>query len=185
MRSIKTELEAIKEYLEGKISEEKFKMVREPEEGDEDTPLKLVKPKVAIGNIPHANFSLYGATDDRFYQAPYILIGYESAAFRPDDEELSVLIQGCAYTAKNYDTEGEDDINFPDNEGVLDITQMLERIMYWMQDYPRITFPAGMEFTLGNYGTQAYTYPYNFGFLTFQIKTNVGARPRSKNLLRR
>jgi len=180
MRSIKTELESIKEYLEGKINEEKFKMVREPEEGDEDSPLKLVKPKVAIGNIPHSNFSLYGATDERFYQAPYLLIGYDSAVFRPDDEELNVLIQGCAYTAKNYDTESEEDINFPDNEGVLDITQMLERVMMWIQDYPKIIFPAGMEFTLGNYGTQAYTYPYNFGFLTFQIKTNVGARPRTK-----
>lgn len=177
MRSIQTELNSIKEYLEKKIADEKFKMVREPVEGaDDDAPLTLVKPKVAIGNIPHNNFSLYGATDERFYQAPYLLVGYENARFGPDDEEIDILIQGCTYTAQAYDTD-ENSISFPDNNGILDVTQMLEHVMGWIRETP--TFSALMDFTIGNYGAQAYTYPYNFGFLSFQIKTNVGAMPRT------
>lgn len=178
MRTIQEELVSIKTYLEKKIAEENFRMAREPAEGaEDDAPLKAVHPKVAIGNIPHANFSLYGATDARFYQAPYLLVGYDNAQYNPDDEELNILIQGCTYTAQAYDTT-DDSIDFPDNSGILDVTQMLERVMGWIRDIP--TFSALMEFTIGNYGTQAYTYPYNFGFLSFQIKTNVGALPRTK-----
>lgn len=180
MRSIQKELETIRDYIKEKINEEKYKMVRPPVEGDEESPLTLVKPKVAIGNIPHTNFSLYGTTDDRFFQAPYLLIGYESALFHPNDEEIHILIQGCAYTASEYDAE-EDDISFPDNEGVLDITQMLEHVMGWCQELH--TFPADMEYEIGNYGAQAYTYPYNFGYLAYQLKTNVGQIPRSHSKL--
>ncbi len=180
MKTVQAELLRIKDYLEAKIKEENFRMARPPEEGDEESPLKAVKPKVAVGNIPHANFSLYGSVDDRFYQAPYILVGYEKANYHPDNEEIDVLIQGCAYTAASYEIAEEDDesIAFPDNMGVLDVTGMLEHVMGWIRDIP--TFAAGMEFEIGNYGTVAYTYPYNFGYLTFQLRTNVGALPRPK-----
>lgn len=180
MRSVQKELEAIRDYIKGKIAEEKFKMVRPPVEGDEDSPLALVKPKVAIGNIPHSNFSLYGTTDDRFFQAPYLLIGYENAIYGPNNEEINILIQGCAYTASEYERE-EESIGFPDNEGILDITQMLERVMGWCQELH--TFPAMMNYEIGNYGAQAYTYPYNFGYLLYQLKTNVGANPRTHTKL--
>ncbi len=177
MNTIQGELKKIQKYIQDCIDNDKFKMVQPPEEGDDESPAKLVKPRVAIGSIPHSNFSLYGATDDRFYQAPYLLISYETARFHPDDEEINVLIQACAYTAASYESE-EEDLNFPDNMGVLDVTQMLERVMSWMRGFPN--FATGMEFEIGNYSTQAYTYPYNFGYLTFQIKTNVGALPRPK-----
>ena len=179
MRSIQKELESIRDFLTEKIRENDFKMARPPVEGDEATPLNVVRPKVAIGNIPHGNFSMFYAADERFYQAPYILIGYEGAKFGPDDEEIDVLIQGCAYTADTYEKE-EGDLDFPDNEGILDVTQMLERVMDWIREIP--TFPPLMDYTIGNYGTQAYTYPYNFGYLSFQLKTNVGAMPRTKLL---
>lgn len=182
MNSISSELERIKEYLEGKIKEENFRMARPPEEGDEESPLKAVRPKVTVGNIPHTNFSLYGSADDRFYQAPYILVGYEKAGFHPDNEEVDVLIQACSYTAVPYgrDSEEEGSVDFPDNTGVLDVTGMLEKVMGWIREIP--TFSAGMEFEIGSYGTMAYTYPYNFGYLSFQLRTNVGALPRPELL---
>lgn len=175
MKTLQLELETIRDYLTEKIKEDNFKMARPPEDGDEESPLKLVKPKVIIGNIPHENFSMYGATDDRFYQAPYLLVGYETASYGPNKEEVNILIQGCAYTAVEYDHD-EEDVAFPDNEGVIDVTQMMERVMQWLRQ--KTPFSTGMEFTIGNYGTQAYTYPYNFGYLSFKIVSNVGAMPR-------
>ena len=176
MKSIQSELETIRDYLTGKIRDNNFKMVRPPVEGDEESPLKLVRPKVTIGNIPHSNFPLYVTADERFYQAPYLLVGYESARFGPNDEEVNILIQGCSYTAVNYEM-GEDDVAFPDNEGVLDVTQMLERVMTWIREIP--TVPVMMDYTIGSYATQAYTYPYNFGYLAFKLETSVGALPRT------
>ncbi len=180
MKSVQSELLRIKDFLDKKIKEDNFRMARPPKEGDEESPLKVVKPKVAVGNIPHTNFSLYGSVDDRFYQAPYILVGYEKANFHPNNEEIDVLIQACSYTAVAYEHEEEEEesVDFPDNMGVLDVTGMLERVMGWIRDVP--TFAAGMEFEIGNYGTAAYTYPYNFGYLSFQLRTNVGALPRPK-----
>lgn len=179
MNSIKSELERIRDFLETKITEDNFRMARPPEEGDEESPLKAVRPKVAVGNIPHTNFSLYGSTDNRFYQAPYLLVGYEKANFHPNNEEVDILIQGCSYTSTPYENDEDDEgIDIPDNMGVVDVTSMLEHVMGWIRDIP--TFSAGMEFEIGNYGTVAYTYPYNFGYLSFQLKTNVGALPRTK-----
>ena len=178
MNTIQAELTRIKKFLDAKILEENLKMARSPEEGDEESPLKAVRPKVAIGSIPHTNFSLYGSVDNRFYQAPYILVGYEKASYHPDNEEIDVLIQACSYTAVAYDPPEDESVDFPDNMGVLDVSTMLERIMGWIRDVP--TFPAGMEFEIGSYATVAYTYPYNFGYLSFQLRTNVGALPRPK-----
>jgi hypothetical protein len=178
MKSIQAELFRIKEFLEEKIKTENLRMAKPPEEGDEESPLKAVRPKVAVGNIPHTNFPLYGGLDDRFYQAPYLLVGYEKAGYHPDDEDIDILIQACAYTARAYENEDEESVDFPDNMGVLDVTEMLERVMEWVRDVP--TFPVGMEFEIGNYSTVAYTYPYNFAYLSFQLKTNVGALPRPK-----
>lgn len=177
MRSIKTELESIKAYIERKINEENFRMAMEPDEHDDESPIKLIKPRVAIGNIPHSNFSLYDNGESRFYQAPYLLVGYESASFGPSDEEIDILIQGCAYTAVSYDTAGGGAVvGFPDAQGILDVSQMLERVMGWVRQIP--SFPAMMDFTIGSYSTVAYTYPFNFGYLAFKVKTNVGAMPR-------
>jgi len=175
MKTIQSELERIQQFLKDKIRDENYRMVRDPDEGDEDAPLKLERPRVFIGNIPHTNFALY-ASEPRFYKAPYLLVGYDTGTFHPDNEEIGILIQGCTYTAANYEDREEDDVDYPDNMGVLDITQMLEHVMGWIRNMPN--FPAGMEYEIGNYGTQAYTYPYNFGYLAFQLKTNVGATPR-------
>ena len=46
MKTLQLELETIRDYLTEKIKEDNFKMARPPEDGDEESPLKLVKPKV-------------------------------------------------------------------------------------------------------------------------------------------
>ena len=110
MKTIYRELNRIKDFIEAKLEEHDFYMAREPEEGEDDEELALVHPKVAIGNLPHANFSLY-ADQAHMYQAPYILVGYETADYDEDSETINILIQACAYTQDVYDAES----SFPDN----------------------------------------------------------------------
>lgn len=183
MNTIQSELKRIQKFLQTRIAEEKYKMARPPLEGEDDGSVSLVRPKVLIGNIPHANFSMYGATDLRFYQAPYFLVGYEKASYRADDEDAGILIQACAYTAMPYENDDgdEESLDFPDNMGVLDVTGMLEKAMEWLQGGGS-PVPSGLDYEIGNYGTQAYTYPYNFGYLAFRIMSTVGQSPHRKML---
>ena len=176
MKSIQKELERIQAFLQERIAAEKYKMARPPLEGEDDGTVSIVKPKVVIGCIPHTNFSMYGAVDDRFYQAPYYLVSYEKGTYGADDETVDILIQACAYTAAPYEKADDESEDFPDNMGVLDVTEMLEKAMSWIQEGYSPS-PSGMDFEIGNYGTAAYTYPYNFGYLLFQIKSTVGQSP--------
>jgi len=167
MKTIYRELNRIKTFIEEKLEEHTFMMAREPEEGEDDSSLDLVYPKVAIGNIPHANFSLY-ADQAHMYQAPYILVGYETADFEDDGETINILIQACAYTQDVYD----DESYVPDNMGTLDVTELLEALKLWFEN--EADFPVEMPFTIGSYASRALTYPYAFGYLQFNLETGMG-----------
>lgn len=173
MRSINQELNRIKNFIEAKIKEYNFLMPIEPDEDAEvlvDGPSELVNPKVVLGNLPHNNFSIYG--DAKFAQAPYFLVGYDTANFRISDESLSVLIQSCAYTVGSYEIT-EDGILFPDNMGIIDSTTMLEMLLEWMVKDAPFQFDKN-NITIGSYATQGYTYPYSYSYMTFNIETSEG-----------
>lgn len=174
MKTIYRELNGIKKFIEQQLYERKILMAREPEDGEDvDGLLELVTPRVAIGNIPHANFSLY-ADDAHLFQAPYILIGFDEANYDVEDESIQILIQACAYTQVTYnfgvtDTDTED---YPDNMGMLDVTQLLEMIMSWIEE--DADFAVSKPYRLGSYASRAFTYPYAFGYLEFPLETGVG-----------
>lgn len=167
MKTIYRELNRIKDFIEEKLEEHNLYMAREPEEGEDEGGLELVHPKVAIGNLPHANFSLY-ADQAHMYQAPYILVGYETADYGEDSETINILIQACAYTQDVYDAES----GFPDNMGTLDITELLEALMQWFES--EADFPVEKPYQIGSYASRAMTYPYAFGYLQFTLETGIG-----------
>lgn len=171
MLTISSELKRIAKFIDGGLREHKFYMAREPEDGmDAGGSLSLVIPRVCIGSVPHANFSMY-ADSLALYQAPYILVGYNEAQYEDDGEGIEVLIQACAYTQDIYDGADGGEA-FPDNMGVLDVTGLLEAVMGWIED--EAGFPAEKPFRIGSYADRAYTYPYAFGYLTFQLETAMG-----------
>ena len=170
MRTINEELKRLKNIIEDSIAADNFKMVREPDEDDPEGTLIAVTPKVCIGNLPHSNFSLY-IQDGRWFQSPYILVGYEQAEFEEDGESIDILIQACAYTQEYYD--GNDDgVIFPDNMGVLDITTLMEMIAGWIEHNGPVCFTR--PYQIGTYATAGFTYPYAFGYLKFKLETGVG-----------
>lgn len=175
MQTIQTELNRIKKFIEKSIIEHKYLMPREPEEGEDTSCLELVNPKVVIGSLPHSNFSMYGANELRFSEAPYFLIGFDTASFEDDSENIQILIQACAYTCDNY-TISEDGLVYPDNMGILDSTSMIESLISWMD---KAKFPIKKPITIGTYATQSYTYPYSYSYMQFELATTVG-RPVKK-----
>lgn len=171
MRAINDELKRLKKVIEDSMVRDDFKMAREPDEDDTTGTLIAVRPKVCIGNIPHSNFSLY-IQDGRWFQAPYILVGYKKASFEDDGENIDILIQACAYTQEYY--EGKDDgVSFPDNMGVLDVTTLLEMIAGWIENNGPVSFSK--PYDIGTYATEGFTYPYAFGYLEFKLETGVGS----------
>lgn len=172
MLTIHSELERICAFLRQKLHEENFRMAGEPREGeDEGGPLPLVLPRVYVGSIPHANFGLYADSAISFHRAPYLLIGYEEAEYGVEGEGAQILIQACAYTQDSYEDAGEAD-GFPDNMGVLDVTDLLEAAMGWIEN--EAPFPAEMPYRIGTYADKAYTYPYACGYLSFRLETGEG-----------
>ena len=169
MHPINEELKGIKKIIKKALTEHKYKMLREPDEGEDKC--TLVTPRVCIGNLPHSNFSLYGASD-RYFQAPYILVGYESATADDEEESISILIQACAYTQEEYDGE-DDEATFPDNMGILDVTALLEMIARWLEEEGSPCFSRPYE--IGSYSSKEFTYPYAFGYLKFDIETGIGS----------
>lgn len=173
MLTIHSELERIGKFLDERLHEDKFYMAGEPEEGeDEGGGLPLVIPKVFIGSLPHANFALYSDSAAGFHRAPYLLVGYEEASYDVDGEGASILIQACAYTQDYYGREDGGE-GFPDNMGILDVTDLLQAAMRWIDE--EAPFPAEMPYKMGTYADKAYTYPYAFGYLSFRIETAEGA----------
>lgn len=174
--SIKAELERIKEFIETKIKEKNFMMCREPVEGEDASNLELVHPRVKIGNLPHSNFSLYGA-DERFFQAPYFLVGFETSSHDYTEEFITILIQVCAYPSETYEHE-EGELAFPDISGMLDVVTALETVRDWIIEDAK--FPANRPFQIGSYASKELTYPYAFGYLSFELETKVGVKHQPK-----
>ena len=171
MLTIHSELKRIAEFIAAKLAEHKYYMARESEEEeDEGGSLALVIPKVCIGSVPHANFSMY-ADSIRLYQAPYILVGYDEAEYEEDGESVNILLQACAYTQDIYDG-ADGGQTFPDNMGMLDVTGLLETVMTWLSE--EADFPVEKPFRLGTYIDKAYTYPYACGYLMFALETGMG-----------
>ena len=177
MRTIKQSLDKVKEFLESKIEKTDYKLPIKKENMESDN-TSLVHPVVAYGNLPHENFSMYGA-EQRSFQPPYILIGIEECTFDYNSETIPILIQVCCYTAEAYQS-GENEMMIPDNMGTLDAIGLLESIREWIMEEAR--FPWEKPFTLGTYDTKESTYPLAFGYIKFDMTVNEGRVNREKFL---
>lgn len=176
MRTIKQRLEELKSFLEEKIQEKDFKLPKRPENGMQGDELEMVHPVVGIGNLPHSNFSMYGL-EQRYFEAPYIMLGIDECTVDYEDESIPILIQVCCYTAEQYDT-AENDLKIPDNMGILDVLGLLENIQEWLICESK--FPVDKPIRLGTYDKKEMTYPFAFGYLSFDSNTNEGKVNRGR-----
>lgn len=162
---IYTVINEIKEYLEKTIQDENYVLNQLCVEKDETG--KRVQPKVTTGNLPHQNFNLYGA-DDVFFQAPYVLVGFEESDENLQDCTFSILVQVCCCTSTYYD--GEKRI-VPDNKAFEDCVIFLEWIKNRIiKKWNFSGMPIDGRFKLGTYDSKELTYPYSFGYISFGLE---------------
>ena len=181
--SIISVLNAYKEYIEKNLIKDDYKLAKAPDldrQGIDDC--THVIPKVTTGCLPHANFSLYGAGNE-FFQAPYILVGYEDAE-NGEEDNLSILIQVCCYSSSIYITDESDEkyeLKIPDNRAFEDVTLLLEYISNILRKEITIAGTCiDKPISIGSYNSKELTYPYSFGYLRFNIKYSVEDSLRSK-----
>lgn len=184
MNSILTTLHAIQKYIEIAIEKHDYKLFKSPPMNKQGiVKPELVHPMVTTGCLPHANFSLYGA-EREFFQAPYVLIGYEDGDLQSEEQSLRILINVCCYSQGLYiDDESQSDYNLmiPDNKAFEDCTLFLEWLQQRLLEAGTIN-GATIEFPvrLGSYNSKELTYPYAFGFLSFDLKANGYISDRKK-----
>ena len=160
------QLTSLQTNLQKKIKENDYRLAIAQENELEEP--ELVHPSVVIGNMPHINLADY---PNDIFQAPYILIGLDEATFESYEGRISILIQTGCYTSTNYETNDEYAMKIPDNTGMLDTVSFLEQIMMWIKE----SMPLVSNVKMGTYDSKAYTYPYSYGYLQFDLETTTNS----------
>ncbi len=176
MKTIRGYLDKLQSWLIGKIEAEGFKLPKPPEEGEQGEELKDIYPSVVICGLPHVNFSMTGFPEE-YFQAPYAMISVSDCEFDYEDISIPILIQVCCYTVLPYMVNGvPDEQRIPDNLGTLDVLNFLEKIMAWLEE--DIPVPISKPIRLGSYDNKEMTYPYAFGYISFDIETSAERRKK-------
>lgn len=159
-------LNQIRDTIAGELVERSYMLPMPPEEGMQGTELEVTVPKVVIGNIPHENFGIY-ALDNRYMQAPYVLVGIEKSIRDYDSMSRSLLIQACCYATGQYSAGDEN--RFPDNLAFMDCNNLLETVEEILM---QSDIPLTMPVELGDYSQKAHTYPLAYGYLKCSVEVN-------------
>ncbi|MDF2487361.1 MAG: hypothetical protein K0R46_3529 [Herbinix sp.] len=168
-------LHEYQEFIKKRLQDDDYKLVKAPPI-DKQGVLKpeFVIPPVITGCLPHANFSLYGA-ENIFFQAPYIMVGFDDSVIGDDETSIQLLIQACCYSSASYVTDENNelyDLDIPDNKSFEDCVNLLEWIKQKILDAGII---AGTTIEkpvrLGTYNSKELTYPYSFGYISFQVNS--------------
>lgn len=184
--TILTILHEYQKFIEKKLIESSYQLPKAPPIGEQGIKKpKHVTPAVTTGCLPHANFSLYGAENTEFFQAPYILVGFDDSSYDHAESAIQLLIQVCCYSSSSY-VQDEDnelyDLDIPDNKAFEDCLNLLEWIKNNIISEGVIAgTTVDRPIRLGSYNSKELTYPYSFGYLSFPINTVINRIDR-KNL---
>jgi hypothetical protein len=177
-------LHEYQKFIENELIKSNYSLVKAPAINKQgiDKP-QMVIPAVTTGCLPHNNFSLYGA-ENEFFQAPYILIGFEDNDIDYEESKIQLLIQVCCYSSSGYIQDPTDEsfgLNIPDNKAFEDVINLLEWIR---QKLIKEGIIAGTTIErpikIGSYNSKELTYPYSFGYLSLSINSSVQETARTK-----
>ncbi len=165
-------LHEYQEFIEVELKKDNYLLPKSPPLdmlGDEES--TMVIPKVTTGCLPHTNFSLYGAANE-FFQAPYIMVGMDDNSADMDSSKTQIMIQVCCYSSGLYITDEQDEryeLKIPDNKAFEDCINLLEWIRQKIIEKGSIKgTTVERPIQLGSYNSKELTYPYSFGYLSFE-----------------
>jgi hypothetical protein len=166
-------LHAYQKYIEAELVAADYKLAKAPpiDKQGIDKPAFVI-PVVTTGCLPHANFSLYGATNE-FFQAPYIMVGFDDNNEDYEEAVIQLLIQVCCYSTASYITDETDErfnLDIPDNKAFEDCINLLEWIKQRLISKGSIAGSTiDRPIRTGSYNTKELTYPYSFGYLSVPV----------------
>lgn len=175
-------LHAYQKFIEGELKEADYKLTKAPpmDKQGVEKPVFVI-PAVTTGCLPHANFSLYGAPNE-FFQAPYIMVGFDDNNEDYEEAGIQLLIQTCCYSTASYVTDEEDErytLDIPDNKAFEDCLNLMEWIKQRILSEGCIAGTiVDRPIRIGSYNTKELTYPYSFGYLSAPINMAPQNKPR-------
>lgn len=155
-------LKALKTFIQREIAN---KMTFQKEGSD---PPEYVHPYVGIMSLPHKNFMPVN------FQVPYILIGFTNGEDNVNENAMSIRIQCAIYGG---DIKFEKTANIPDETGYIELINLMERIKNRLVQEAVInkSVVVNKPIQYGVYDEQI-TYPYWYGYLTFEGQIAVSDR---------
>lgn len=149
-------LKAMKKFIEKNVASEMWLAE------EKANPVRYVHPYVSLITVPHKNFIPVN------FQVPHILVGLVQGNESADEGHLTIRIACATYTS---DTKFEDDGNIPDDTGYIELLNLLERIKHKLIQEAVIEGTFGIDRDNMQYGIydEELTYPYWYGYLTFNI----------------
>lgn len=151
-------LKALQNFIEYEVASTLFLQ----KEGEYDESPEYVNPYVSLITLPHKNFRPVN------FQVPHILIGLTSGTDGADEHPLSVQIQFATYGG---DFQFQENANIPDSSGYIDLLNMIETTKSKLNQAAVINGcgVVNKPFIYGVY-TEEITYPYWYGYLTFELQ---------------
>lgn len=151
-------LTALKQFVEEEIAST---FLLQKEGSPMDNP-EYVNPYVALFTLPHKNFVPVN------FQVPHILIGMSQGIDGAEDHPLSIQMQFAIYGGNIIFPETA---NLPDSSGYIDLLNVIERTKEKLVQAAVIKKcgVVNKPFLYGVY-TEQITYPYWYGYLTFDLQ---------------
>lgn len=157
-------LTALKEFIE----EEVASTILLQKEGHATADPEYVHPYVALLTLPHKNFMPVN------FQVPYILIGLANGTDSANEHPLSIQIQFATFGG---DIMFKETANVPDSSGYIDLLNLIERTKEKLIQAAVIK-ECGVVNKPMLYGiySEQITYPYWYGYMTFDLQITTTMR---------
>lgn len=151
-------LNALKEFVEDEVAS----TILLQKEGFATAKPERVNPYVSLIAMPHKNFTPVN------FQVPHILIGFATGTDGANEHSINIQMQFATFGG---DIQFKETANIPDSSGYIDLLNLIERTKKKLIQ-AAIIKKCGVVNKPMMYGiyNEQITYPYWYGYLTFELQ---------------
>ena len=167
--------EKIKEFFKENVAKGFFLQLQDTEEEPE-----YREPYVDLQTLPHKNFVAPGDwvfTSSKPFQAPYILIETQNVRINNDVVTMGIRAIFGVYASGNYEAE-DVALIVPDNKAYIDLMNVMQKGMdavNSIRTFGNAQLAEGTEITADIYDMDTPTYPYAYGYMTFDVQYHTSS----------
>jgi len=174
--------EKIKEFFQNYVATGFYLQLQDTE----DEPL-MREPYVDLQCLPHKNFvppDWIQPSSGKPYKAPFILIQTHNLRIQSDTVTLGVRAIFGVYASGNYSAD-EPTLILPDNKAYIDLMLIMQRAVEAItthQTFGNAQIAAGAEVNVDIYDLDAPTWPFTYGYITFDVQYRASGITTELNL---